>query len=493
MILPLLIALPLVGAVILAFLPSDDREDIRGAALVASAVTFIVSCVLWSRFDPAVGQQLSVSYSWFPALGVSLKLSIDGLALLLIMLTTFIMPLTILSSWRSIDDRVKEYHLALLVLESMLIGVFCAQDVLLFYVFWEATLVPMFLLIGIFGGEGRLAATMKFFLYTAAGSLLMLAAIIYVYNAAGSFDYAAMGNAARAMSPDEQYWLAAAFGLAFVIKVPLFPFHNWLPHAHVQAPSAGSVLLAAVMLKMGGYGLMRFALPFFPAGVIALAPLVGKLAVIGVIYGALMALAQTDMKRLIAYSSVSHLALVVLGIVSLQSVEGGFAPTAEGLNGAVYQMLAHGLSTGALFLLVGFIYERRHTRRLAELGGIAKSAPMLAAVFVVTTMASIAVPGTAGFVGEFLILIGAIKANPYLGVPAATGVVLGAAYMLWLVKRVFYGPAEGENSVVEDLNAREWVVLAPFLALMIVMGVCPGPFLSRLAVPIEQIIKSFGG
>jgi len=484
--LPLLILIPLLGAVILAFLPKDNHDDLRGAALVSSVLTFLVSAVLFCQFDPtASGSQFVLDKDWIPAIGARLSFGIDGLSLLLVMLTTLIMPLTILSSWNSISTRVREYHMSLLALEASMIGVLLVQDLLLFYVFWEAMLIPMFLLIGVWGGEDRVKATIKFFIYTAAGSLLMLGALLYVYlGTEGSFSIPAMTKAARGMPLNAQYWLALAFGIAFAIKVPLFPFHTWLPHAHVQAPAAGSVLLAGVMLKMGGYGFLRFVLPMFPLGAAALAPLVGILAVIGIVYGSMMALAQDDMKRLIAYSSVGHLAMVVLGI---------FALNRAGLVGGIYQMLSHGLSTGALFLLVGFIYERRHTRELGKLGGIARSAPGMATAFMISTLAAIAVPGTSGFVGEFLILLGAFRANAVLGAIAASGVVLGAAYMLWLMKRVFFGPAEGDNARVEDLTAREWAVLTPLLALMLIMGLIPGPFLARLERAVDPILAALKG
>jgi NADH-quinone oxidoreductase subunit M len=483
-ILPLIILLPLIGAFILAFLPRDDHDDIRGAAMVSSVVTFVVSLVLYNRFDPALaGMQFQFEMEWMPALGASLKFGIDGLSLLLIVLTTFLMPLTILGSWTSVSSRTKEFHIALLVLEASMLAVFCTRDVLLFYVFWEAMLIPMFLMIGIWGSENRIQATIKFFIYTAAGSLMMLAAILYIYNHAGSFDIGAMAEAARSLSATEQYWLAVAFCLAFAIKVPLFPLHTWLPHAHVQAPAAGSVQLAAVMLKMGGYGLLRFALPFFPKGMAILAPGIGLLAVIGVIYGALMALAQSDLKRLIAYSSVSHLALVVLGILTGNTA---------GMVGGIFQMLAHGLSTGGLFLLVGMLYERRHTRELKAYGGIARSAPWLTTMFLMTTMASIAVPGTCGFIGEFSILLGTFQWHKGYAVFAASGVVLGAAYMLWLVRRVFWGEAKGENLEVADLNLREWIIMVPMVGLMLGLGLFPGPFITRLEVAVKPIIEAMG-
>lgn len=486
LILPLLVALPLIGAVILSFLPRDDHDDIRSASLVASVVTFIVSCVLYQRFDVSQGGfQFLFDVEWVPMVGAHIKMAVDGLSLLLIVLSSFLIPLTILASWNQVTTRVKDFHIALLTLQASMVAVFCARDVLMFYVVWEAMLIPMFLMIGVFGSEDRIKASLKFFIYTAAGSLMMLAAILYIYihtPGAHSFDIEVMQATAAQMSKDKQYWLALAFGLAFAIKVPLFPLHTWLPHAHVQAPAAGSVQLAAVMLKMGGYGFLRFGLPFFPKGVLFWAPTVAWLAVIGVIYGACMALAQKDMKRLIAYSSVSHLALVVLGIFA-------FKKTAA--VGACYQMLAHGLSTGGLFLLVGMLYERTHSRDMEDYGGLAASMPWLTFAFMVTTLASVAVPGTCGFVGEFMILLGTFEARPLWAGLAATGVVLGAAYMLWLVRNVFWGPISAANKELPDLSAREWVVMVPMLSAMLILGLVPGPFLRILegsVVPIVDIV-----
>jgi NADH-quinone oxidoreductase subunit M len=486
-----LLALPVLGALSLVAIPREEESSVRGATLFWSLATFFASLPLFFIYDwGASGSavfQFTSDHAWLAPLGASLKVGIDGISLLLILLTTFLVPICVLASWRSIDERVKEFHAALLLLEAAMIGVFCARDLLLFYLFWEAMLLPMFLIIGVWGGRKRVAAAMKFFVYTAVGSLLMLAAVLYVYAAAGrTFDLdqiqtnLAALRASGQLSENAQLWLFAAFGIAFAIKVPLFPFHTWLPHAHVEAPAAGSVILAAVLLKMGGYGFVRLAIPLFPAGAQLAAPFVLALAAVGVVYGSLMALSQSDVKRLIAYSSVSHLALVVLGI---------FVFTTRGITGGMFQMLAHGLSTGALFLLVGCLYERRHTREVADLGGIAASAPRLAACFVIATLASIALPFTCGFVGEFLILLGVFEAkHPYLAAAAASGAVLGAGYMLLVVRGIFFGEAKGANAHTPDLQGRELAFLIPVLALAVLLGVTPRPFLERLEPSVQHVL-----
>lgn len=483
------ILLPVLGALSICAIPKDDTASARSTAFFWSLVTFFASVPLFFLFDPAkAAYQFESNHEWLPQLGASLKLGIDGISLLLIVLSTFLMPIAILASWRSIEHRVKEFHAAMLLLEAAMVGVFCARDLLLFYLFWEAMLVPMFLIVGVWGGQNRVRAAIKFFIYTAIGSLLMLAAIFYVYNVADrTFDLdliekalvAKRGDAAWAQT---QVWLFAAFALAFAIKVPLFPLHTWLPHAHVEAPVAGSVILAAVLLKMGGYGFVRLAIPLFPEGARTAAPYILTLAAIGVVYGSLMALAQTDVKRLIAYSSVAHLALVVFGI---------FAFTTIGIAGGVYQMLAHGLSTGALFLLVGCVYERRHTREVAELGGLAKPAPRMATCFVIASFASVALPTTSGFVGEFLILLGAFKAKLYWSTAVAMlGAILGAGYMLLVTRRVFFGEAKGENARISDLNGREIAYMTPVIIMIFVLGLWPKPFLDRIAPAIERVAAS---
>jgi NADH-quinone oxidoreductase subunit M len=481
----LVVFLPLAGALLLALLPGKEAGQHRILALVTSILTFAASLMILGRFETGVAgfqESLTVDAAWIATLDVRFHLGLDGISLWLVLLTTFLMPLVILGTWSAVTERTKEFMIAVLVLETAMLGSFVALDLVLFYVFWEAMLIPMYLLIGVFGGARRIYSAFKFFLYTMIGSLLMLLAMLYIYYQYGSFD---LRNLLAAEIPlSEQRWLFWAFVLAFAVKVPLFPVHTWLPDAHVEAPTAGSVILAAVLLKMGTYGLMRFAFPLFPDAAVIFAPTLAVLAVVGIVYGALMAIAQHDIKKLIAYSSVSHMGFVVLGLCAL---------TPTGATGAVYQMLAHGLATGALFLLVGVIYERRHTRLISDFGGIAKVMPVFAALFLLVTLGSIGLPGTSGFIGEFLILLGTFTASPPwakgMAAVAATGVVLGAIYMLWMYRRVFFGPLSGsENAKLKDLSFRELVVVAPLCFFILLMGVYPKPFLERITPSVDTYV-----
>ncbi len=510
-ILNLVIFAPLLFGLLVAFIPKTEKAQIRGFTL-AGMLFNLATCVwAWLRFEPASSTEFQLEYrmSWVSDIGLSYHVGVDGLALTLLMLTGVLGPLVVLASWSYIDERVKEFHLALLLLQTAMLGAICSIDVLLFYIFFEAMLVPMYLLVGVWGAENRQMAAMKFFLYTLVGSLLMLVAILAVYflaapSGARSFDYSTLYNGLLSanrevaqclkaqdcthVSPTAvalvRYgpWLFFAFSLAFAIKVPMFPVHTWLPDAHVQAPVAGSMILAGVMLKMGTFGFWRFAIPLFPAMARLHQGVIATLAVIGIVYGAFMCLAQKDIKKLIAYSSVSHLGYCMLGMVAF---------TAEGATGSAYQMLNHGVSTGALFLLFGFLYERRHVRLMSDYGGIAKVMPVFTAFFLIVTFSSIAVPGTNGFVGEFLVLLGTFKSNLSLvfGVCAATAVVLGAAYMLWMVQKVFFGQlTHDENRGLKDLGRRELITALPFIALILVMGLKPQPILDLLNSSTERYI-----
>jgi NADH-quinone oxidoreductase subunit M len=482
--------LPAAGALGLVLVPRGEARQQKALALVVSLVTLAVSLRLWVGFDasPAAPEfQFEQFVPWVASIGIGYHVGLDGVALLLVMLTTVLTPIVILSAWKAIEDRVKEFMIALLVLETAMIGTFAALDLVLFYVFWELILVPMYLLIGIWGSQNRLYATVKFFVYTFAASVLMLLAILYVYfHDGGTFDYVEARRSLQ-VAPEAARWLFLAFALAFAVKVPMFPLHTWLPDAHTEAPTAGSVILAGVLLKMGTFGFFRYAMPLFPEAALQYRSAIAVLAVIGILYGALMSLVQTDMKRLVAYSSVSHLGFVMLGLMAL---------SAEGLTGGVYQMLNHGVSTGALFLLVGMLYERRHTRLISEYGGIAKQVPWIATAFVVVTLSSIGLPGTNGFVGEFLILSGTwlsrLGSSAVFATLAALGVILGAVYMLLLVERVFFGKLENpHNRQLPDLSVREWFVLAPMLALIVIMGIVPQPFLAPAKPAVDRLVQRF--
>jgi NADH-quinone oxidoreductase subunit M len=479
-----LIFLPTLGAA-LGFLITSE-ELVKRTALVISGLTFLLSLILFGAFDPRVPvMQFFERYAWVPAVGINYEVGVDGISLLLIMLTTFLMPLTILASWRSIQYRSREFMICLLFLETGMVGVFAAIDLFLFYVFWEATLIPMYFVIGVWGGEQRIYAAVKFMLFTMAGSLLMLVAILALYflhrQATGEATFNLFQLARLELSLNAQRWLFLAFFLAFAIKVPLFPFHTWLPDAHVEAPTPGSVILAGVLLKMGTYGFVRFCLPLFPQASVEMAWIIALLAVIGIVYGALMALVQVDMKKLVAYSSVSHLGFVMLGI---------FAFNQQGLDGAVLQMVNHGLSTGALFLLVGMLYDRRHTRLIAEFGGLAKVMPLFAAFFLVVALSSLGLPGLNGFVGEFLVLLGAFQAMPVYAVVGALGVILAAVYLLWLYQRSMFGEVtRAENTRLADLSLREIVVITPLVLVIVWIGLYPQPFLHRLETSTKAIVE----
>jgi NADH-quinone oxidoreductase subunit M len=482
-ILTTLIALPIVGAILLLFIKEGEQSErlVRNMALIVSLLVFAETLLLWSRFVPGVADfQFVERHAWIPAFGITYAVGIDGISLLLVVLTGFLTPLALLSSWESIHKKTRAFCMFVLLLESAMLGVFVSIDLFLFYVFWDAMLVPMYFLIGVWGYDRRIYAAVKFILYTMAGSVLMLLAILGLaylhYTETGAYSFDLLKLYALDIRPyPHQFWFFLAFALAFAIKVPLFPFHTWLPDAHVEAPTAGSVILAGVLLKMGTYGLVRFAFPLFPDAAAFFAPALALLAVIGIIYGALVAMVQPDMKKLVAYSSVSHLGFVVLGIAAMN---------VQGVQGAVYQMLNHGVSTGGLFLIVGMLSDRRHTRLISEYGGLKKVAPRLVAAFLIITLSSIGLPGLNGFVGEFLILLGAFRADPRFAAFAATGVILSATYMLWMFQRVNYGPVNDDNAGMADLRPREWVVIAPIVAAAILMGVFPNLFLR----PIEPAV-----
>ncbi|MFN8090720.1 MAG: NADH-quinone oxidoreductase subunit M [Vicinamibacteria bacterium] len=480
-ILTLLIFLPVAGAILVALTRRENEALQKGLGLLVSTAAFAISLALVSGFRDVAPMQFVEKAPWIPAWGIAYHVGVDGLSLWLVILTTFLTPLALLGSWTSIHDRVREFVVFMLLLEAGMIGVFVSLDLFLFYVFWEAMLIPMYFLIGIWGHERRIYAAVKFFLYTFAGSVLMLVAFLVLYKTAGLGTFSIPQLAAAPVDPQLQLWLFLACALAFAIKVPMFPFHTWLPDAHVEAPMAGSVILAGVLLKMGGYGFLRIAIPLFPDAAMKLAPVVGVLAVIGIVYGALVSLVQPDLKKLVAYSSVSHLGFVMLGIAAFSTT---------GIVGSVYQMLNHGISTGALFFLVGFLYDRRHTRLISEFGGLRAIVPWYFAVFLLISLSSIAVPGFNGFVGEFLILVGSWRFSPWLVAFASLGVILAAAYVLWMVKRVFYGEATNpKNEGLADLSPREAFVLVPLVALALFMGVASPLFTRRIEPAADALVR----
>jgi len=482
---------PAAGAILVLFYDRSHVRSIRVFSLIIALLTFVFSLHLVAHFEPGNSDfQFVANVPWIPSLGANYYMGVDGISLFLIVLTALLTPLALLASW-PITDRTKEYFIFMLLLETGMIGVFAALDLFLFYVFWEIVLIPMYFLVGVWGGERRIYAATKFVLYTMIGSVLMLVAILALYffhgNAAGEFTFSytailqALQSGRLILTPTVELWLFLAFFFAFAIKIPLFPFHTWLPDAHVEAPTAGSVLLAGILLKMGAYGLVRFSLPFFPNVSHLLAPLISLLALVGIVYGALVAMVQPDVKKLVAYSSVSHLGFVVLGIFSF---------TIQGMQGAVYQMLNHGVSTGALFLLVGVIYDRRHTRLIEEFGGLANRMPVYAAFFLIIALSSIGLPGLNGFVGEFLILLGAFDSNRMHAAIAATGVILSAVYMLWMYQRVIWGSiTRRENEALTDINGRERAMLIPLLILAVWMGVYSNHFLRPMDAAIAKLIR----
>ncbi len=490
-ILSVLLGIPLLGAFFILALPRHNASLIRWVGLFFSVTTFIVSLILLSKFDKLNALfQFRDEFEWISTLKIYYSVGIDGISLPLLLLTTFLTPITMFSSWSSIQKRVKEFTFFMLLLEVGMIGVFVSLDMFLFYVFWEFMLIPMYFIIGIWGGEQRIYASIKFFIYTMAGSLLMLVAIIWVGNYAGtqSAGFTTLLSQYYILGPsipiEIQKWMFLAFTVSFAIKVPLFPFHTWLPDAHTQAPTAGSVILAGVLLKMGTYGMIRFSIPIFPQSAQYFAPWISALAVIGIIYGALVAMVQKDMKKLVAYSSVAHLGFVVIGIFSF---------TPEGMQGAVLQMVNHGLSTGALFLLVGVLYERTHTREISEYGGIAKITPVFATIFLIVCLSSIGVPGLNGFIGEFLILLGAFRSsvlnNQAFAIVAASGVIFAAVYLLWMYQRVVLGPVKNDKLLsLSDMNTKELISVGLLLIFIVWIGVYPATFLSWSDAAVNNFV-----
>ncbi len=470
--------LPMAGVAVLLVLRSE--EAMRRAALVVSLLTFALTLLLWSRFDPSTARmQFVESVPWVPSIGIRYALGVDGISLLFVVLTALLTIVSILVSWTAIERKVREFLIALFVMEAAMNGVFLSLDFFLFYLFWEAMLIPMYLLIGVWGGPARVYAAIKFFLYTLVGSVLMLVAILALYFAGGqTFDILALQ--AQRFSPALQFWAFLAFFSAFAVKVPMWPFHTWLPDAHTEAPTAGSVILAGILLKMGAYGFLRFSLPMFPDATVTFAPFILALSLIAIVYGALVTMVQRDLKKLIAYSSVSHMGFVTLGI---------FALNVEGVEGGILQMVNHGILTGALFLCVGIIYERTHSREIADYGGIARSAPVFSAFFLIFGLGSLGLPGMNGFVGEFLVLVGAFIHSKIMAVVAASGVILAAVYLLWMFQRVLFQEiVHPENEKLRDLNFREWMALLPLAVPAFLFGVYPEPLLRVLHASVEKLL-----
>lgn len=479
---------PLLGVLVILFINRENKTIIRWTALITSLITFGISIWMLTRFNPADPDlQMVIDLTWIKVAGweITYLMGIDGMSILLVLLTTFLTPLSILSTWTAVEERVKEFMAFFLLLEVGMVGVFLSLDLFLFYIFWEFTLVPMYFLIGIWGGPNRVYAAVKFFLYTMAGSILMLLAILWLGISQGSFALPEL-LANGSIPANIQIWLFLAFAAAFAIKVPMWPLHSWLPDAHVEAPTAGSVILAGVLLKMGTYGFLRFNLSLFPSASVQLAPWIGVLAVIGILYGAMVSYAQKDAKKLVAYSSVSHLGFVMLGL---------FAINLQGIEGGILQMINHGISTGALFLLVGIIYERRHTRDMDAFGGLWKVMPVYAVLTLIVTLSSMGLPGLNGFIGEFTILLGsygsqALK-SPWFAALAAIGVILAAVYLLYMFQKLFLGPVDKEeNKVLLDLNVREIVTLVPLLVLIFWIGLYPSPFFNLMEASVGKLVES---
>ena len=480
--LTLLTFLPLVGAGILLFIRGDEAvvaANARWTALWTSLIVFALSLILWFSFDKSTAEfQFVELHQWMPEFGLSYHLGVDGISVLFVLLATLLTPICILASWESVQSRVREYMIAFLVLETMMIGMFSSMDMLMFYIFFEGVLIPMFLIIGVWGGQRRVHAAYKLFLYTLLGSLLMLLAVLTLWYMAGSTSIPELFK--LQIAPSLQVWLFLAFFVSFAVKVPMWPVHTWLPDAHVEAPTAGSVILAGVLLKMGAYGFLRFSLPLLPQATEWFAPFIFTLSIVAVIYTSLVAMAQEDMKKLIAYSSVAHMGIVTLGIFSMNH---------QGLSGAIFQMLSHGVVAGALFLCVGVVYDRVHSREIARYGGVAKVMPVYGALFMLFTMASVALPGTAGFPGEFLVLVGIWQVNPWIAFFGATGMILGPCYMLWLYRRVLFSKlAKPEIKALLDLSPREYVTFAPLIVLTLWMGIYPSSFLSFFEASVAALL-----
>lgn len=478
--------LPILGVLLLLFIPKDSKGVLRNVTLAVTIVTFLVSLIILTGFQSNADFQFTENVPWIAAGPFIMRynIGIDGISLWLVILTTFIMPIAVLSTYTAVEEKVKEYMVCLLLLETGMLGAFISLDLFLFYIFWEVMLIPMYFMIGIWGGKNKLYAAVKFFIYTMVGSLLMLVALIFLYfkgMEAGITDFGLLNFFSLKLDMATQIWLFMAFAFAFAIKVPMFPLHTWLPDAHTEAPTAGSVILAAVLLKMGTYGYVRFAIPLFPEAAHKFAPFIATLAVIGIIYAALVAMVQEDVKKLVAYSSVAHLGFVMLGV---------FAFNTEGITGGMLQMINHGISTGALFLIVGFIYERRHTRLITDFGGLSKQMPIFATIFMIVTFSSVGLPGTNGFVGEFLILLGAFESQlRWWTIVATSGVILSAVYMLWVFQRVMFGELDNpKNQKLLDLNAREITIMVPLIVMIFFMGLYPKPFIDKMDPAIKKLV-----